>query len=211
MGRACYVLDQHNPEGFESSREICSANWVMSNVEESRRASQDERFMRAALELAARGRGAVEPNPMVAAIIVREGDQIARGYHKQFGGPHAEIEALRAAKASGAAVKGATMYVTLEPCTHHGKTPPCTDAIVEAGIARVVVGMIDPDEKIAGSGIEQLRQASVEVTVGVCEVDVRKLLRAYRKLRSERRPGVICKWAQTADGFLATPAGRGPG
>jgi len=172
-------------------------------------AGEERQFMLLALELAGRGLGSVEPNPMVGAVIVREGAVIARGWHKRFGGPHAEREALAAAKAAGRGVRGATMYVTLEPCCHHGKTPPCTDALIEAGIARVVVAMIDPDEQVAGRGVRRLREAGVEVEVGLCEARARELLGPYIKLRTARRPWVICKWAQTADGYLALPEGQG--
>jgi len=171
----------------------------------------DEHFMALALELAARGRGAVEPNPMVGAVIVRDGVAIARGWHRRFGGPHAEREALAAARRAGRDVRGAAMYVTLEPCCGFPgkKTPPCTEAILAAGIARVVVGMLDPDEKVAGRGAAILREAGVEVTIGVLAEKVRELLAAYVKLRTQHRPWVICKWAQTADGLLALPAGAG--
>jgi len=165
--------------------------------------------MSTALACAEKGRGAVEPNPMVGAVIVRGGRELGRGWHRRFGGPHAEREALAAAARDGAHVRGATMYVTLEPCCHHGKTPPCTDAIVEARIARVVVAMSDPDEKVGGRGLRILRDAGVEVDVGVCEAAARRLLGAYIKLRTRRRPWVICKWAQTADGYLALRSGAG--
>ncbi|MDY6911125.1 MAG: bifunctional diaminohydroxyphosphoribosylaminopyrimidine deaminase/5-amino-6-(5-phosphoribosylamino)uracil reductase RibD, partial [Chloroflexota bacterium] len=114
-----------------------------------------------------------------------------------------------AARSAGTDVRGATMYVTLEPCCHHGKTPPCTDAIIDAGIGRVVVAMTDPDEQVAGGGIEKLRAAGIDVTVGVRRAEASDLLAAYIKLRTQHRPWVICKWAQTADGFLALPAGSG--
>jgi len=174
-----------------------------------RRVGDDECFMAAALALAERGRGAVEPNPMVGAVIVRDGVEIARGWHRRFGGPHAEVEALAAARQAGVDVRGATMYVTLEPCCHHGKTPPCADAIARAGIARVVAAMADPDEKVSGNGLARLRRAGVRVDVGVCGAEARKLLAAYRKLRTTGRPWVICKWAQTADGRIALPPGAG--
>jgi len=172
-------------------------------------ASPDERFMRRALELAAAGRGAVEPNPMVGAVIVRDGEVLGEGLHGRFGRRHAETEALRSAAAAGFDVRGATMYVTLEPCCHHGKTPPCVRAVIEAGISRVVAAMRDPDQHVAGRGFEMLREAGVEVLVGVCERQARRLLRAYIKLRTTGRCWVICKWAQTADGCLALPKGRG--
>ncbi len=158
-----------------------------------------------ALELAVRGRGNVEPNPMVGAVIVRDGNILAEGYHQRFGGPHAEIEAIRAAKASRSVIAGATMYVTLEPCCHHGKTPPCTDAILAAHIGKVVVAMADPDPRVAGRSLLILRDADVDVTVGVCEPQARRMLGPYVKLRTQHRPWCIAKWAQTADGYLALP------
>jgi len=169
----------------------------------------DEKHMATALELAARGRGSVEPNPMVGAVIVRGGRQIARGWHGYFGGPHAEIEAISAAEKAGEDIRGATMYVTLEPCCHHGKTPPCTEAIVSAGLKRVVAAMEDPNPRVAGKGISRLREAGVEVIVGVLERQARELLAGYIKRQTQGRPWVICKWAQTADGILALPPGRG--
>jgi diaminohydroxyphosphoribosylaminopyrimidine deaminase/5-amino-6-(5-phosphoribosylamino)uracil reductase len=170
----------------------------------------NEQFMRRALELARRGLGAVEPNPMVGAVIVRDGAVLGEGWHQRFGGPHAEVEALAAAKAGGSDVRGATMYVTLEPCNHHGKTPPCTEAIIASGIARVVAAMEDPDELVAGRGLAKLRAAGIEVETGLCQAEARELLAAYVKLRTLKRPWVICKWAQTSDGRLALPAGLGP-
>ena len=166
--------------------------------------------MAAAIECAGKGRGTVEPNPMVGAVIVRDGVEIARGHHGRFGGPHAEIEALRAATQAGADVHGATMYVSLEPCCHRNKkTPPCTDAIIAAGIARVVVATKDPDANVAGRGLQALRDAGIAVECGLMESRANHLLRAYIKLRTRHRPWVICKWAQTADGCLALPAGQG--
>ena len=166
--------------------------------------TDDERFMSAALDLAQSGRGKVEPNPMVGALLVRDGVVLAEGWHRYFGGPHAEIEALSAAREAGAIAQGATMYVTLEPCCHHGKTPPCTDAIIDAGIARVVIALEDPDENVAG-GVKKLRDAGIEVTTGVGQAKAKQLLAAYIKLRTEHKPWVICKWAQTADGFITLP------
>lgn len=169
---------------------------------------RDEQFMARALALAGRGRGAVEPNPMVGAVIVREGKVIGQGWHQRFGGPHAEIEAINAATAGGADLAGATMYITLEPCCHHGKTPPCTEAILAAGLTRVVAAMKDPDPQVAGKGIEALREAGVEVVVGVLEGQARRMLAAYVKLRTTGTPWVICKWAQSLDGRIATHTGH---
>ena len=162
--------------------------------------------MAAALAAARRGRGAVEPNPMVGAVLVRDGVEIARAWHGRFGGPHAEIEALAAAKRAGESPAGATMYVTLEPCCHQAKTPPCTRALIDAGVARVVAAIRDPDENVAGRGLAELRAGGIDVTTGVCEDQARALLGPYIKLRTTGRPWVICKWAQTPDGLIALPA-----
>ena len=165
------------------------------------------RFMARALELARRGRGSVEPNPTVGAVVVRDGRVIGEGWHKAFGGPHAEVEAIAAARSVGHDPAGATMYVTLEPCCHQGKTPPCTDAIAAAKIARVVAAMEDPDPQVAGGGLAALRAAGVEIACGVLEAQARELLAAYVKLRTTGRPWVICKWAQSLDGRIATFTG----
>ena len=160
--------------------------------------------MSLALEQAARGCGCVEPNPMVGAVIVRDGKVIGQGHHERFGGPHAEVEAIASARSAGADPAGATMYVSLEPCCHQGKTPPCTQAIVQAGLARVVAAMADPDPNVSGKGLAALRADGVEVSVGVGSTEARKLLAAYVKLRTTGRPWIICKWAQTLDGRIAT-------
>lgn len=146
---------------------------------------------------------------MVGAVITRDGQELSRGWHKRFGGLHAEREALQAARLNGVDVRGATMYVTLEPCCHHGKTPPCTEAILESGISRVVVAMTDPDTRVAGNGLAILREGGLEVVEGVCQVEAESLLAAYIKLRTRQRPWVICKWAQTEDGYLALPPDQG--
>ncbi|MBT3201126.1 MAG: bifunctional diaminohydroxyphosphoribosylaminopyrimidine deaminase/5-amino-6-(5-phosphoribosylamino)uracil reductase RibD [Phycisphaerales bacterium] len=165
--------------------------------------------MQIALAEALLGRGAVEPNPMVGAVIARGDAELARGRHERFGGPHAEPNAISAARRAGVDITGATMYVTLEPCDHQGKTPPCSRGIIDAGIGRVVVAMVDPDQQVSGAGIRTLRDAGVQVDVGVCEAQAREMLRAYCKLRTTGRPWVICKWAQTSDGYLALPPERG--
>ena len=126
----------------------------------------DEKFMKLALSLAEKGRGYVNPNPLVGAVIVKDGKVIGEGYHTAFGKPHAEIEAINSATED---IKGATMYVTLEPCCHQGKTPPCTEAIIKNQLARVVVATTDPNPLVSGSGIEKLKQSNIEITVGVLE------------------------------------------
>lgn len=164
----------------------------------------DEAWMRRALELAARGRGAVEPNPMVGAVVVRDGACVGEGYHQAYGGPHAEIHALAAA---GEAARGSTLYVTLEPCCHFGKTPPCTDAVLAAGVHRVVAAMADPFPAVAGQGAEKLRGAGVAVAFGICEAEARWLNAPYLKLLRTGRPFVHAKWAMTLDGKIATRSG----
>ncbi len=164
----------------------------------------DASWMRQALAEAERGRGGVEPNPLVGAVIVRDGRPIASGYHARFGGPHAEINALREAGDNGAS---ATLFVTLEPCCHHGKTPPCTDAVLAAGIARVVVAMADPFPRVAGGGLQILRENGLDVVVGVEEMAARRLNSPYLKKLTTGRPYVTAKWAMTLDGKIATAAG----
>ena len=160
----------------------------------------DKNHMQLALKLAARGQGWVEPNPMVGAIIVRNKTIVGRGWHRRFGGPHAEIEALRQA---GAKARGATLYVTLEPCCHTGKTGPCTQAIIEAGIQRVVAAMMDPYPQVRGRGFATLRRAGVKVLVGVGQAQARKLNGPFIKRVTTGQPYVIAKWAQTLDGCVA--------
>ena len=164
----------------------------------------DAWHMARALELAARGEGSVEPNPMVGCVIVRDGETIGEGFHRRFGGPHAEVEALAVA---GPRARGATAYVTLEPCCHHGKTPPCTGALIAAGISRVVVAQRDPFAKVAGQGIAELAAAGIAVDVGVGADEALRLNAPYLKLLQTARPWIIAKWAMTLDGKLATHAG----
>jgi diaminohydroxyphosphoribosylaminopyrimidine deaminase/5-amino-6-(5-phosphoribosylamino)uracil reductase len=160
--------------------------------------------MRRALELAERGRGHVEPNPLVGAVVGREGQVGGEGWHQRYGGPHAEVHALAAA---GEAARGATLYVTLEPCCHHGKTPPCTDAVLRAGIRRVVAAMTDPFPQVAGRGAELLRAAGVAVEFGLLEAEAHRLNAPYLHLLATGRPYVHAKWAMTLDGRIATRTG----
>jgi diaminohydroxyphosphoribosylaminopyrimidine deaminase/5-amino-6-(5-phosphoribosylamino)uracil reductase len=164
---------------------------------------RDEKFMREALRLAEKGRGFVEPNPLVGAVIVKQGKVIGRGYHREFGGKHAEVVALE----SCANPKGATMYVTLEPCAHHGKTPPCTDAIIKAGIARVVAACRDQAPHVRGKGFAKLRRAGIEVDAGVLEDEALALNAPFFKLIATGIPYVTVKWAMTLDGKIATVTG----
>ncbi len=166
---------------------------------------QNETAMRRALDLARRGEGFVEPNPMVGAVVIdTAGQVVGEGFHERFGGPHAEVHALRQA---GGAARGATLYVTLEPCCHHGKTPPCTDAILASGISRVVVASSDPFPQVAGGGIARLREAGLEVEVGLLEAAARALTAPFRQLVTIGRPWVHAKWAMTLDGKIATHTG----
>jgi diaminohydroxyphosphoribosylaminopyrimidine deaminase/5-amino-6-(5-phosphoribosylamino)uracil reductase len=164
----------------------------------------DTTWMARALELAERGRGHVEPNPLVGAVVTHQGQCLGEGWHQRYGGPHAEVHALDAA---GDAARCATLCVTLEPCCHHGKTPPCTDAILRAGIARVVVAMADPFPEVAGKGTALLRQAGVTVEVGLLEAQARRLNAPYLKLLHTGQPYVHLKWAMTLDGKIATRTG----
>ena len=157
--------------------------------------------MHHALQLSARGESHVEPNPMVGCVIVKEDQIIGEGWHQEFGGPHAEIHALRDA---GKRAAGATMFVTLEPCCHQGKTPPCTMAIIDARIARVVVATKDPFSQVAGQGIEQLRAAGVQVDVGLLKTHAMWLNAPYWKRVKRGRPWILAKWAMTLDGKLAS-------
>ncbi len=166
--------------------------------------SLDLEMMRCALELAERGRGWVEPNPLVGAVVVRDGRIVGQGWHERYGAAHAEVNALAAA---GDAARGATLYVTLEPCCHQGKTPPCTDAVLRAGVGRVVAATADPFPQVAGQGFERLRAAGVQVDVGVAAAEARALNAPYWKLVQTGTPWVIAKWAMSLDGKLATRSG----
>jgi diaminohydroxyphosphoribosylaminopyrimidine deaminase/5-amino-6-(5-phosphoribosylamino)uracil reductase len=169
--------------------------------------SARKQFMQRALELAAKGLGQVEPNPAVGAVIVKNGRIIGRGWHKKFGGPHAEINALEDCRKRGGNPKGATMFVTLEPCCHFGKTGPCTDALIEAKLKRVVVATIDPSKHANGRGIRKLRKAGIKVDVGLCCGEARLLNAPFIKFAATGKCWVTLKWAQTIDGKLARRGG----
>jgi diaminohydroxyphosphoribosylaminopyrimidine deaminase/5-amino-6-(5-phosphoribosylamino)uracil reductase len=167
---------------------------------------QDDDFMRIALREALRGRGHTSPNPLVGAVIVKGGREIARGHHAYFGGPHSEIVALSKLRKDQA--RGATLYVNLEPCCCYGKTPPCTDAIIAARIRRVVIGCEDPNPLVSGKGIAALRASGIEVTTGVLEDQAQRLNAPYLTFVTQKRPWVLLKMAQTLDGRLALASGK---
>ncbi len=160
--------------------------------------------MRRALELAARAQGHVSPNPMVGCVIVHQGEVIGEGWHAHYGGPHAEVNALRAV-ADPDRLPQATLYVTLEPCSHFGKTPPCADLLIEKRVGRVVIACTDPNPLVSGRGIAKLRAAGIPTEVGLLEAEARWLNRRFFTALRHQRPYLILKWAQTADGFLARP------
>jgi diaminohydroxyphosphoribosylaminopyrimidine deaminase / 5-amino-6-(5-phosphoribosylamino)uracil reductase len=167
---------------------------------------RDKKFMRMALRLAEKARGRTSPNPMVGAVVVKNGRAIASGFHRKAGGPHAEAVALRKA---GKSAKGATLYVTLEPCSHSNKrTPPCSPLVVSSGIRRVVTAMIDPNPKVSGGGVKTLRKAGIEVKTGVLEGEATKLNEAFIKHITTGMPFVTLKIAQTLDGKIATSSGE---
>ncbi|MGE0683754.1 MAG: bifunctional diaminohydroxyphosphoribosylaminopyrimidine deaminase/5-amino-6-(5-phosphoribosylamino)uracil reductase RibD [Candidatus Binatia bacterium] len=165
---------------------------------------QDEIFMQRALDLAARAVGRTSPNPVVGAVIVREGRVIGEGFHHRAGLPHAEIEALRKVRGS---TKGATLYVNLEPCSHHGRTPPCAEAVLEAELKRVVVGMVDPNPLVRGRGIRRLRRVGVEVQTGVLRERCERLNEDFAIFVQTGRPMVTLKLAASLDGRIATANG----
>jgi diaminohydroxyphosphoribosylaminopyrimidine deaminase / 5-amino-6-(5-phosphoribosylamino)uracil reductase len=164
----------------------------------------DESFMRRALELAERGRGYVEPNPLVGAVLVREGRIVGEGWHERFSHAHAEVNALNQA---GEAARGAECYVTLEPCCHSGKTPPCTEALIRTGVVRVLAAMEDPFPQVAGQGAARLRAGGIPISFGLCEKEARRQNAPYLKLLKTGLPYIHAKWAMTLDGKIATRSG----
>lgn len=161
----------------------------------------DEIYMQRCLQLASLGLGDVQPNPMVGAVIVKDGQIIGEGYHHKYGGPHAEVNAIHSVE-NKELLKESTIYVNLEPCSHFGKTPPCADLIVRMGIPKVVVGTVDYHDKVNGHGIAKLQEAGIEVVTGVCEADCVELNRRFFTYHRQHRPYVILKWAETDDGFM---------
>ncbi|WP_294362298.1 bifunctional diaminohydroxyphosphoribosylaminopyrimidine deaminase/5-amino-6-(5-phosphoribosylamino)uracil reductase RibD [uncultured Clostridium sp.] len=165
----------------------------------------DEKFMKMAIELAKKGKGKVNPNPLVGAVIVKNGEIIGQGYHSKYGGNHAEIEAINNATDD---VKGATIYVTLEPCFHYGKTPPCVDKLISSCISKVVIGHLDPNPLVSGKSIEKLKSLGIEVKVGVLEEECLKLNEVFIKYIKTKLPFVVLKSGVSLDGKIATKTGE---
>lgn len=161
----------------------------------------DEKYIRRCIELASNGLCNAAPNPMVGAVIVHNGKIIGEGYHAKCGEGHAEVNAIRSVK-DETLLKEATIYVSLEPCSHYGKTPPCADLIISKGIPRVVVGCIDPFSQVSGRGICKLREAGIDVTVGVLEEECKNLIRRFVTFNTQKRPYITLKWAESADGYI---------
>ncbi|MBC9932402.1 bifunctional diaminohydroxyphosphoribosylaminopyrimidine deaminase/5-amino-6-(5-phosphoribosylamino)uracil reductase RibD [Chitinophaga qingshengii] len=167
-----------------------------------------EFFMRRCLELAAMGRGNAAPNPMVGAVLVHQGRIIGEGYHRQYGQAHAEVNCVNSVTAEDRPlIQRATMYVSLEPCAHHGKTPPCADLIVTEKIPEVVIGCVDTFSAVAGKGIEKLKKAGIKVHTGILEAACRAINRRFFTFHEQQRPYIILKWAQSRNGFVAGPGG----
>lgn len=162
----------------------------------------DELFMRRALELAQLGKGQVSPNPLVGCVIVHDNRIIGEGWHQQYGGPHAEVNAVNTVK-DKSLLKKSTVYVTLEPCSHFGKTPPCADLLIREGVKKVVVSNMDTNPLVGGEGIKKLRAAGIEVITGILEKEGRETNKRFFTWIEKKRPFIILKWAQTADGFIA--------
>ncbi len=166
-----------------------------------------EKYIARCIEIARRGEYFVAPNPMVGAVLVRDSDEqiLAEGWHEKYGEGHAEVNCFKKAEgleARGESLKDCTLFVSLEPCSHYGKTPPCAKLIIEKGVGRVVVGMLDPNPLVAGKGVQMLREAGIEVIVGVLEAECRELNKRFLCLHEKKRPYVVLKWAQTADGYV---------
>ena len=158
-------------------------------------------YIKRCLELAALGKGNVAPNPMVGSVIVHNNIIIGEGYHMQYGGPHAEVNAINAVH-NKSLLEHSSIYVSLEPCSHHGKTPPCADLIIKSKIPHVVIASVDANAVVCGNGINKLKLAGIKVEVGVLEDESKRLNSAFNTFQNEKRPQVILKWAESADGFI---------
>lgn len=184
---------------------LCNAILLSTMNREQLASTFDRNMMRRCLELARRASGKTSPNPLVGSVIVKAGKIIGEGFHPGVGQPHAEVFALRDA---GEPAQGATVYVNLEPCNHYGRTPPCTEALIQAKVAKVVTGMVDPDLRVSGSGIQRLRDAGIEVVVGVEEAACRQLNEAFIHRVLHQQPFGILKYAMTLDGKIAATTGH---
>jgi len=170
-------------------------------MENNGKTTQEERYIARCIQLAKQGKCGASPNPMVGAVIVCDGKIIGEGYHHKCGEAHAEVNAINSVK-DESKLKQSTIYVSLEPCSHYGKTPPCADLIIEKGIPKVVIGCIDPFAKVAGRGVKKLQDAGIEITVGVLEQECRELNKQFITFHSQKRPYIFLKWAESADGFI---------
>lgn len=168
----------------------------------------DEQYMAIALSLAKKGAGFTNPNPMVGAVIVKDGKIIGEGYHKKYGGPHAEVNAFADAKERGENTKGATIYVTLEPCFHYGKTPPCVDLVLRKEVSRVVIGTLDPNPLVAGQSVKKLEKAGIEVVSGIRKEECLKLNEIFFQYVTTKKPFILLKSALSLDGKIATVTGE---
>ena len=192
-----------NEASLSGTNEASLSEVNAASSQEAAQREVDEMYMRRCLQLADCGRQNAKPNPMVGAVIVCDGRIIGEGYHVRCGEGHAEVNAFASVRPCDEPLLGrSTMYVSLEPCSHYGKTPPCADLIVRKGVRRVVVGCVDPFAKVHGRGIAKLREAGIEVTVGVLEDECKALNSRFMTVNTEHRPYILLKWAQSADGFL---------
>lgn len=177
---------------------------MKSNFNETKDLQQHNEYMKRAITLSRKGIGYVNPNPLVGAVIVKHGEIIGEGYHEKIGENHAEINALNSCKESP---QDATMYVTLEPCSHYGRTPPCVEAIIKAGIKEVIIGLIDPNPRVSSKGVDRLRKNNIKVITGVCVDEIRELNRTFIKYITTKKPYCIMKTAMTLDGKIASVTG----
>ena len=197
------LLSGANEASLSGAKEASLSEVNAASSQEAAQREVDEMYMRRCLQLADCGRQNAKPNPMVGAVIVCDGRIIGEGYHVRCGEGHAEVNAFASVRPCDEPLLGrSTMYVSLEPCSHYGKTPPCADLIVRKGVRRVVVGCVDPFAKVHGRGIAKLREAGIEVTVGVLEDECKALNSRFMTVNTEHRPYILLKWAQSADGFL---------
>jgi diaminohydroxyphosphoribosylaminopyrimidine deaminase/5-amino-6-(5-phosphoribosylamino)uracil reductase len=181
---------------------------MVANIDKSLITSSDEHWMQRCIDLAKKAKGQTAPNPMVGSVIVKNGEVLGEGFHPKAGEPHAEVFAIRAAQTKGIDLSDATLYVNLEPCNHYGRTPPCSEAIVEAGIGNVVIGSIDNDPRVSGSGCDRLRSAGITVRTGILEQQCLELNEAFFHRVKTNLPFGIFKYAMTLDGKIATTSGH---